>query len=342
MGKTQDARRSELVINYNGKDISTDLAKHLTDFTYNDAAAGTIDSIQINLEDRDRKWQGPWSPTEGDKIKAEIKTINWNKPGEVKKLPLGVFEVDSFDLAGPPDTATIKALALPAGSNVRQEKRSKAWENVSLKTIAAEVAKKAKLKLIYEASINPNYERLDQSDVSDMTFLGEQTIKEGIALKVAGGNLVLFDEAQYEKKPSITTLERDKDNILSYSFAWGTANSAYSACEVSYTDGAKKKTVKAVYKPPNAPSGPVLKINERVDSQAEALRKAKNSLRNKNKEAGKASFTLMGDVRIATGVTLNIKGFGRFDGKYIIESCSHVINGSGYVTTIDIRKVLGW
>lgn len=343
MEKIQDARRAVLVINYNGKDVSADLAKSLIDFTYNDAAPGDADDISINLEDRAQNWLGPWSPVEGDKIKAEIRTVNWEKRGEIKKLPLGSFEVDTFEFKGPPDAVSIKALSIPIGSDVRQEKRSRSWEKVALKTVAAQVAKSSGLKLLYETKDNPSYDRLEQSGTSDLAFLVDTAKKEAIAVKVAGGRLILFDESDYEKNKAIATITRGKDNVLSYGFGWSTTLVAYRACEVSYTDTKAKKTYKATYSPPGAPKkGPVLKLNEQVDSQAAALRLAQKSLREKNKEAGKGSLTLMGDIRMATGLTINIKGWKRFDGKYIVESCSHSIGSGGYVTSLGIRKVLGW
>ncbi|KGE20637.1 phage late control D family protein [Paenibacillus wynnii] len=339
----QDARRAVLVINYNGKDISTDLTKSLIDFSYNDAASGALDDITLNLEDRAQNWQGPWEPTAGDKIKAEIRTINWDKPGEIKKLPLGTFEVDTFDFAGPPDAVAIKAVSLPVSSNVRQERRTKAWEKVNLRTLADEVAKRAGLKLLYEATDNPSYDRLEQAGVSDLAFLLETATKEAIAIKVSGGNLILFDEFEYEKKAPITSITRGESNVINYNFNWSTTLVAYRACEVVYTNSKKKKTYRAAYTPPRAPkTGPILKINEQVDSQAAAIRLARKSLREKNKEAGKGSLTLMGDIRMATGLTITIKGWKRFDGKYIIESCTQSVGSGGYTTSIGIRKVLGW
>ncbi len=378
---TINARRAQVVINYNGKDISRELSDYLLDFTYTDAEPGTLDDLQINLEDRARKWIGPWSPTIGDHITAYIKTVGWDKPGEIKKLPCGTFEVDSVDLAGPPDTVSIKAVSLPVAANIRQEKRTKAWEEATLRSIAAEIAKRAGFTLAYEAHANPKYDRQDQQDVSDLAFLNDICQKEGIALKVTGKKLVLFDERVYEQKPVALTLIRGVSDIVSYSFAFSAQDVAYVACEISYqpaavkaktvkkkkTDSkdkdktdtktaadkkksAKKKTkaaqpkpIKVVYRPPGAPAeGPILKLNQSVSSQAEALRVAQNELRNKNKESGKASLSLVGDVRLAAGMTINVKGWGKFDSKYIIVSASHAVSGSGYTTNIEIRKVLGW
>ncbi|WP_068775781.1 phage late control D family protein [Paenibacillus sp. FJAT-26967] len=338
-----NARRAELVIEYNGKNVSKALAESLLDFSYTDAAPGSLDDLQINLEDRDRKWQGAWSPAEGDQIKAEILVKNWNKDGELLRLPCGTFEVDSFEFSGPPDTVSIKAVSLPVGSNIRQEKRSKAWEKVTLKTIAADIAKKANLKLLYSAPFNPTYERLDQTEQADLAFLNDTATKEGIAIKVSAGQLVLFDEREYERKASVLTIKPGISDLISYKFSWSITNAAYRACEVSYTSGKSDKPIKTTFVPPGAPaSGPVLKINEEVKGQAEALRLAEKSLRDKNKEVGRASLSLAGDIRLAAGTTITITGFYRFDGKYLVESAGHKVGSSGFTTDIEIRKVLGW
>lgn len=344
MDKMQDARRAELHLTYNGVGLSLDIAKDAFDFTYTDAAPGSLDDISISLQDKDRLWQSPeWAPLQGDKIKAEIRTINWSKPGEVSKLPLGSFEVDSFTFSGPPDAVSIKAVSLPIAANIRQEKRTKAWEKVTLKTIAAEVAKKSGLKLNYLIKETFSYDRLDQTDQSDIEFLSEQAKSEGVAIKVTGGQLVLFDEFEYEKAPPVLTLTRGTDNILSYEFGWSAAYATYIACEISYTQAKSNKTIKATYKPPGAPSiGPILKINEQASSQAEAMRKAKKALREKNKEMSAARLTLVGDVRLAAGVTIMIEGFGNFDGKYLVVSATHQLGSGGYTTDIEIRQVLGW
>ncbi len=377
MDETIDARRAQVVINYNGKDITKELSDYSLDLTYTDAEPGTLDDLQINLEDKARKWSGPWSPSAGDRIVAYIKTINWSKPGEIKRLNCGTFEVDSIDFAGPPDTVSIKAVSLPVTTNVRQEKKTKAWESVTLKSIAAEIAKRAGFSLMYEAHNNPKYDRQDQTDVSDLSFLNDLCKQEGIALKVTGKKLVLFDEYVYEQKPSALTITRGVSDIISYGFSFTTQDVAYAGCEVSYQPAAKKSTskkkddkgtakaaaestskdsgkkkkdkaeqpkpIKVVYRPPGAPKdGPILKVSQSVGSQAEAINAARKSLREKNKEAGKATLSLMGNVGLAAGMTIAIKGFGRFDGKYIIVSATHAVGGSGYTTNLEIRKVLGW
>lgn len=340
-------RSAKLHINYNGKNITESLMHYVTNLSYTDAASGELDDLSITVSDQDNKWINAWSPTEGDKISAAVEVFDWQYEGQVMKLPFGTFHVDSLSFAGPPDTVIIKAASFPVTAEIRQVRRSKVWETVKLSTIAYDIANRAKLTLVREIETDATYERLEQDEQTDFSFLLEQTKKEGIACKVVEGKLVLYDEAKYEKGKSVATYERGKDKLLDYSFDWSSSNCAYRACEVTYelTQKGKKKaaTMKATYMPPGAPkTGPILRVKENAKSQADALRIGKNRLREKNKQANLGSITVFGDIRIATGVIITIKGFGRFDGKYIVDQATHQVNGSGYKTTMNIRKVLGW
>lgn len=48
---------------------------------------------------------------------------------------------------------------------------------------------------------------------------------------------------------------------------------------------------------------------------------------------------MMGDVRMAAGVNIQVEGFGVFDGKFFIDSAVHSLDGNGgYRTTIQIHR----
>lgn len=66
---------------------------------------------------------------------------------------------------------------------------------------------------------------------------------------------------------------------------------------------------------------------------------AKNRLRKANKEENKASLDLFGDPRLVAGVTVTLKNFGSFDGKWIIEKASHKVS-KGYGMQVEIRRCL--
>ena len=344
----QKGRYAAVTLQFNGKEVDKEIDPYLMDFTYNDGYSGQADDITIQLDDRDRKWIKEWVPVHGDEIKADILIYHWDKYKEKLKLPCGKFYLKSFTYGGKPDTITMEASALPVeGNKSKQEKRSKSWEKTQLKTVAGEIAKRAKLSLVYEASSNPSYERLDMTEQTDFEFLLGIAVKEGITIKVSGAKLVLFNEEKFEKAEAAFDIVHGEDDVLSYEFESNSENAAYGSCEVVYTIPKSKKepakTVKGVYKLPRAGDMPVLRVNKSVETVAEANRLAKNSLREQNKKAGRARITMSGHTRYAAGLTINIKGWGYFDGKYIIEAVNHRISANAaYTVDLDIRKVLGW
>ncbi|MCF7753377.1 late control protein [Paenibacillus xylanexedens] len=388
MSTVQNGRRVSVAVKYQGKNITQALKDYLIDFKYTDSPSGEVDTITLNLDDRKRKWTKEWNPKNGDRLIAEISVADWDKAGHNAKINCGAFEVDSMDLTGPPHVAAINALSVPqSGSPAMREKRTKAWEKVKLRAIAQEVANRAKLKLMYSVKVNPTYERQDQTEESDFSFLSKICTDEGIAVKVSGSQLVLYDEAEHEKRQPAKTIEYGKSPVISYKFSESSSTTAYSSCVVTYKSTVtpakkkkakdkKKKGDKAAEPPipldPDLPTpkfavaaaagkakekgktqvitgkytipgvtGPVLKINQKVDSVAEAQRLARNKLREQNKNAGVASLVVPGDVTLASGITVTVKGWGRYDGKYLIVKAEHSV-GSNYTTSLEIRKVLGY
>ncbi|MEK4713478.1 phage late control D family protein [Sporosarcina sp. FSL K6-5500] len=332
-------RRVRTILKYNGVNISKSLEGFLTHFTYADNE-GAGDDIQISLQDRDGKWHGDWLMKKGDVITAVIETENWLKEGEKKRLDCGSFHVDTIDFKGPPDTLTIKALSIPYKDGGKNSKRSRVWEKATFSTIAGDIAASAGLTLLYDAP-DYLYDRVDQIRETDLAFLKKRAKKEGISVKVTKEQLVLYDEQSYESKSSVRTIKRGESDITGYSFTLAAADKEYKKVQISYFDSSKKKNLKYVYDVPKVEKGPTLKLNERAKSLAEAIRWAKKAVRNKNKQAKTGKLTLIGDTTLVQGMTINIEGFKAFDGKYFIESTSHVTN-NGYVVSISIREVLSY
>ena len=164
---------------------------------------------------------------------------------------------------------------------------------------------------------------------------------KNIFTKVTAGALVIFDEDEYEKKPAIRTFSPKKGNVLSYSFSDGSSDKAYSSCHVSWTD-TNGTTIEYTYTPriDNPGTGEVLEISERVDSREEARKLAMKRLKAKNKDRFSASLKIIGDAGLAAGATVNVSGWGAFDGKYMIKTAAHSV-GSGYTTELTLRKCLG-
>lgn len=342
-----NARRTEIRLTFEGVDISADINKHLLSLTYTDNEEDETDDLQVSLDDREGVWLGSWlntpSASKGAEISAVILQKNWESDGKDRVLDCGVFQVDSVDGSGPPAKVTIKAGSIPYTSTIRTQKKTKAWEKIKLSAIANEIAGTNGMKCMFESEFDPLYNRQEQVQESDIVFLQRLCKAAGVSLKVTAKIIVLFDAAEYEQKNAVRKIRRGEADISKYSFGTSFHDTAYSSCRVKYTDPTTKQTFEATYTAPDGPtdgSGQVLEVNKKVSSNAEALTLAKKRLREKNSQEFKASFNLAGDARLVAGVTVQVEGFGAFDGKYIIETASHTVSSSGYKTNITLRRVL--
>ena len=163
----------------------------------------------------------------------------------------------------------------------------------------------------------------------------------GISLKVTAGIIVLFDASVYEKKSAIREIKQGTADVKTYRFSTSTNDTKYGRCHVVYTDPQMAQTIEYLYTPRGSEaSAPTLEINERVTSREQARQLAMRRLRQKNRNEFKAGFTLTGDTRLVAGVTVNVVGWGMFDGKYIIEKATHNVTASGHTVQVDLRRVL--
>ena len=273
-------------------------------------------------------------------VSAVLVQKNWNGTGKDVTLDIGTFEIDSISVAGPPTKITLKSTSIPYTSGLRMEKKSRAWEKTTLKSIGQEIAKKSGLKLMYEAKNNPKYKRKEQIKTSDIKFLQTLCHAAGMALKVTTLTIVIYDAEEYDKKPAIKTYEYGKSDILSYRFSTSLTDTAYTSCRVSYTDPDSKETIKYTYTPnSNAGTGQTLEINEKVTSTEEAKALAKKRLREKNTQEFTASLKVVGDVTLVAGTVIKLKGFQEFDKKYKVKQAKHSLTG-GYTVDLTLQQVL--
>ena len=135
---------------------------------------------------------------------------------------------------------------------------------------------------------------------------------------------------------------------------------AYTSFWAKQPDGGKKKSTQKktkaksgktqakenpavlsyTYVDPEAPEdAQEFELKKRVKSQAEAERLAKAKLRELNAKIMTGQVTIVGDPSIAAGVVIAVKGFGSFDGNFIVEEARHNVSSSGYTTELRLRRV---
>lgn len=328
-------RRSFVEITYENKDITRDISVDLLDFSYNDNESGKADDISIALKDEDFLWQGDWHPSFGDVIDATI--VLQDENGEQTRLRCGKFSIDEMESAGPPSIFNINAVSVPLKKNIRGQKKSKAWENVKLSSIADDVANNGELTLVYLPKENPLYDRRDQRDETDLQFLQRLCKDEAFALKITDEQLVIFDPKAQEEAEPILELFRIGGDVKTWNFK-DQENDVYSKCVVKYKDPKTGKVNQYTYTSPSINDGKTFTVTKRAASIAEAERIAKAKLTEKNRDKTTATLNVIGNTNLVTGLTVKLSGFGVYSGKYLITKSSHKVGG-GYETSIELKKV---
>lgn len=280
----------------------------------------------------------------GLSIQATILRCNWNGDGKDTMLNCGQFELDSVQASGPPSTIAIKATSLPYSSTIRQMKKSKAWEGYYLSGIAGEMAGAAGMAVIYESGNDPYYDRVEQITQTDITFLQTLCHNAGLSLKVANNVLVLFDQADYEAKDAVFTIAYGATGYTKWRLDTGEAEVKYTSCRVSYTKPSGEVVQGTAYVEDyksNDDNNQCLEITAAVANAGEAKALAEKKLREHNKFELTAAFTLPGNPALTAGRTVMLRGWGMWNGKYMIKQAKHTVDGSGgYTTQISLRRVL--
>lgn len=351
-------QQTYLRLSFANGDVTEDVTPDLLGFTFTDNESLEADTVNLSLMDPRGKWADRWRPNNGETVRASIVPGTVKAPGR-KSLFCGTFYVDTFRVAGAPRTCEIGAVSVPLSTPIRRKVKTRAWEKKDLKGIAGEIAKAAGLKLLFDSQENPTYDREDQKRESDLSFLMRLCENAGLSLKVTDKQLVIFDQASYEKKKPIKALTLGESEILSWDFSAAVSES-YKSVTVSYRDPKKKSSAKEkwdkewsgekteknpalmsyTYTDPLADSsGQEYEHKARAKSLDDAKRIARAKLRALNRRVVTGSLTLVGDIELVAGVVVTLSGFGSFDGNFIITQATHEVGQGGYTTAISVCRV---
>ena len=352
-GTIDRVRQASAAIAFDGVDITDDVSPYLLQVDYTDNEEDEADDIQIKLQDTAGMWLQSWldaavqsavsanAHTKGTVITAALSVSA--PDGTIRSSDCGEFQLDSVKAQSTPSTITIKGTSIPYGNGIRSTERDKAWESCDLQSIGGEIAQKAGLRLMFDSPDNPYYSRVEQAKQTDLAFLQELCHNSGKCLKVAHGRLIIFDQATYEAKAEVSTIERLDGSYTKYDLTTSEGKVHYAVCEVRYTlpDGSVIiGSAKEEDYDETASTNKMLVITDQaVYSKAEAEALAAKLLKLRNKFEATATFTMVGNPLLNAGLTIRLKGFGMWDGLYMIRQAKHTIGSSGYTTKLTLRQV---
>lgn len=315
-------------LTYAGKDVTVELAPYVLSVTYTDVLEGESDELTVNIEDRDHRWKNGWFPGKGEVLSLAI-----GYAGSPLSA-IGGFEIDEIEFTGPPDTVSIRALAVGVKKALRTD-NTVAHEGTTLKEIAQEVATKHGLTLVGAGdATGRSYGRVTQNKETDLAFLNRLGKADGIVFTIKDGKLIWHDQALLDSAGFIATISRT--DMKTFTFR-AKAATTYKAAQVSYHDP-KTKTLKTYTETAaDAPSGDTLKLVERCENQDQAAAKAKAALRSNNGRQVEGSITVVGNPALRAGCNIDVKGLGLLDGIYQIQKATHTMErGQGYSTSLEL------
>lgn len=322
-------RRAKASISFSGNGAKA-MAKYIKSFEYTDPASGESDEARITLQNTNYKWIR-YMPNRRDKMTAKIIVTNWRKPGK-KEFDCGTFCVDDFTHTGPELVTEIQCVSVPEGNAFRATARNKDWKKVTLRQIASGICAKYRMSLDYSGP-EIRFTAVEQSNETDCSFIKKLCDDYALGMKVYKGKLIIYDKAEVEAKPAAVMIEAYKMQSWTYN---ETLVGTYTGAEIKYTTGKDNKELTCRVGGGNR----ILFVNEKVDSLADAQRKACGKANTENEKAATMSITLMGNPSIAAGITVYVSGLYNIDGKYFVDKVTHKIDAdSAYTMDLELHKV---
>lgn len=346
--------RAEVI--YEGLDCSALVTPYLHQLVYVDHLHGEEpDALEVELEDRQRLFQGPLAPRRGAALSFRFgqRADNHFESGQG-------FEIDEIEVNGPPDVVRLRCLGNVPSSRIHDQV-SYAWEGVSLDQIARSIAAKHGLVVSTE-STGIALRRMTQHDESDLAFLKRLAKDYGLVCSLKGDKqgtpavLLLLKAESLERRPPVYELGRSactryrfRDKIQpgsrgSYTRYFDSALKDLVEFEVKVSpdevfDGLLKKTVPGLW-------GRSQQLRHRLrGGRANVEVHAKRALRSSKTFEHEVTLTCSGEPRLRSGVTIilpteGVDGWGASGGTWIVLHSRHTLNADqGYTTEITLRKV---
>jgi phage protein D len=317
------------------KDITSSMLKYLLALTYTDKVDGESDELEIEIEDSDGLWRGPWYPDKGAEIVVTI--------GDgMTKLKCGTFQIDEIEQTGPPDIMRIRGLAAGITQKLRT-KKGKAHEKKTLKQIAEAVASDNGLTV--KGTIpDVRFDRITQHRETDLKFLKRIGYEYGLLFSVRGKQLVFTTIYEIEERNGV--MEIDRLDLTSYSIK-DKATNTYKNAKVAYHNPVSKEVVKTdfVNNKDNVAyaqiaAGDTKMIYSKSENKQQAEQKAKAALHRANSKQQEGSIRVIGNPLLVAGNNFTLTGMGNMAGKWHISESRHTITkGQGYETECTIKRV---
>jgi phage protein D len=299
---------------------------------YVDELGGRSGELEIELEDREKRWQGAWFPQQGDVVNL---LIGYNSE---LLLPCGDFQVDDLEVEGPPDVFHLRCLPAWITPALRTS-NSLGYENQTLPQIAATVAALHGMTVVGAPNqVGVSYLRITQKQETDLEFLRRLAIEHDYDFTVRGVQLVFYSRTDLEAQPAALTLYRNA--VERFSFVAKTHRIYKQAQAAYFGPHSKQLHTQTVQARPAVATGDMLKVVARCENGQQALERASAALHEANRLLVTGRLVAPGTTLLVAGNVVALSGWDAMDGRYMIERAQHRLSrASGYVTEADLRML---
>ena len=311
-------------IEANGGDITKLIADRLISLRITDQAGQQSDSLEITLDDRDKRIpvanNGTW-----------IRVWLGYSTGGRTPVYMGAFAVDEVELSMGPRSMVIKATASNTAPTLVKEQKTQSWHNTTLGQVVQQIAQRNNLTSTIKgnlASVQIKHE--DQTNESDQAFLTRLAEKYRATIKPADGQLVMVPRGDKDNAGAVTIKQED---VTSWR-ATLKNRGAYGAVKAKWLDRSVNKE-KVYTAGESGGSLPAFEEKQLFKTQAEAQKAADSRLQSLRAGEVRISLQMPGRPDVNAEGLVTLEGFREYvDGTWNVKSVTHDL-GSGYVTTVE-------
>ena len=159
------------------------------------------------------------------------------------------------------------------------------------------------------------------------------------------GKLVIRDGRKAEMQEAVLAIPMKGSmySPTSWSFKTSSSDTGYTEAKSVYTDPKQGKTHTAIVEADRSGEEPddadkSITLDSRTESPADAARKAKAKLQEKNEKENTCSIDILGYPKLYAGQVISLTGFGVFAGNFLVKKATHKFSSSGYTTSLELSK----
>ena len=312
-------------IEANGGDITQLIADRLLSMRLNEQAEQQSDSLEITLDDRDKRIP---VPSNGTWLRV---WLGYSSGGR-KPVYMGAFAVDEVELSIGPRSMVIKATASNTAPTLQKEQRTKSWHNTTLGAVVQEIAGRHNVVPVIKGALaSQQIKHEDQTNESDQAFLTRLAEKFKATIKPADGRLVVVPRGATDNAGSVTIRQEEVTNWRATLKNRG----AYGGVKAKWLDRTVNKE-KVVTAGESGGALPVFEEKQLYKTQAEAQKAAESRLQSLRAGEVRVNITLPGRPDVNAEGMVTLTGFrGEVDGTWNVKNVTHDLGSSGYVTTVE-------